>query len=112
MQVLYQDGSGNPGGSAWGGIKGGNGTGGLLILYGLNINNTYEILSKGTSVTQGGNRGGGSGGGSINIFYEQNYNNTGTIDTNGGTGGATGGIGSISIGNISNGTYVSTYANY
>lgn len=62
--------------------------------------------------------GGSSGGGSINIFYRTTYKNEGEINTDGGnangtkyTGGA-GGTGSISIGQIVNGTYVSTYTNY
>ena len=57
--------------------------------------------------------GGCSGGGSINIFYSDSYtkSDTAKITTNGGVetsgirGGA-GGTGSVTIGNISTGTFV------
>lgn len=65
--------------------------------------------------------GGGSGGGSINLFY-QSHIAKGIIQNNGGSGGGTsyyhghlhsagrpggtGGAGSITIGNISTGTFV------
>lgn len=60
------------------------------------------------------------GGGSVNIFYNNQYENTGTITANGGSAiageggnaGGAGGRGSVSVGNISTGTYVSTYKNY
>lgn len=69
-------------------------------------------------VMDGTTGGGGSGGGSINIFYNNNIRNTGTIQCNGGKGairyngpngygwGQNGGAGSITIGNISTGTFV------
>lgn len=110
--VTRQDGAGNPAGSSSGLYRGVNGTGGLLIIYSSSIENTSNIVSTGSSVTAGYHRGGGSGGGSINIFYKENYNNTGTINTAGGTGGATGGTGAISVGQIVNGMYTSTYKNY
>ncbi len=58
--------------------------------------------------------GGGSGGGSINLFYKSNITR-GSINSNGGTygtgesarrNGGYGGAGSITIGNISTGTFV------
>ena len=62
--------------------------------------------------------GGSSGGGSINIFYTNNVE-VGNIQTNGGeiakgskSKGGAGGNGSISVGQIVDETYVSTYTNY
>ena len=109
-------GAGNPGGT--------NGTGGTLIIYAQNFNNTGTITANGS---QGGesyrccSTGGGSGGGSINIFYNT-IQGKNTMYVNGGIGGirhntynnnnyngigGTGGTGTISIGSISTGTYVS-----
>lgn len=68
--------------------------------------------------------GGGSGAGSINIFYNSHGELPDTIgQAAGGDGGSpcsygssvrssAGGNGSISVGNISTGTYVSDYKNY
>ena len=56
--------------------------------------------------------GGSSGGGSINIFYRDQYMQNGNLDANGGTVGGNGGTGSISVGQIVDGSYVSTYKNY
>lgn len=114
-------GSGNPGGAGKnGGYKASDGTGGLLIIYGKSVIN-YKIISANGS--NGGNvplgatysGGGASGGGSINIFYKENFDK-GTITVTGGVGGhdsrkyansgGDGGLGTISIGNISSGTYV------
>ena len=111
-------GAGNPGGQA-GRTTASNGTGGLLIIYGNKIHNEGNIYADGskagsvvsnyTKYNRAG--GGGSGGGSINIFYKTTCTK-GTIIANGGIGGVasynggTGGSGSISIGNISTGTYV------
>lgn len=104
------------------GSKGSDGTGGLLIIYANNIINNSIIESNGSNGGTGyKNAGGGSsGGGSINIFYKDNYTeNNSSITVNGGiamcaTGykGGAGGTGSISIGQILNGTYTSTYTNY
>lgn len=116
-------GAGNPGGTDGNvGSKGSNGTGGLLIIYANNIINNSIIESNGSNGGTGyKNAGGGSsGGGSINIFYKDNYTeNNSSITVNGGiamcaTGykGGAGGTGSISIGQILNGTYTSTYTNY
>lgn len=95
-----------------------NGCGGLLIILSKSINNNGVISSegqKGENLSMGG---GSSGGGSINIFYKNDWDNNGNVNADGGkstgtsyTGGA-GGNGSISIGNISSGTYQSTYKNY
>lgn len=105
--------------------KGTDGTGGLLIIFGKNISNNGTISSNGS---KGGSAneacGGSSGGGSINIFYIENINQNGSTNVEGGasqevTGsktfegsGGAGGNGSISIGNISTGTYVNTFNNY
>ena len=116
-------GAGNPGGTDGNvGSKGSNGTGGLLIIYANNIINNSIIESNGSNGGTGyWNAGGGSsGGGSINIFYKDNYTeNNGSITADGGiamcaTGykGGAGGTGSISVGQILNGTYTSTYTNY
>lgn len=62
--------------------------------------------------------GGASGGGSINIFYKEAYENDGIINSEGGNeghsqnDGGAGGNGSISIGQLLNGTYTNTYTNY
>ena len=102
------------------------GTGGLLMIYSLSLDNKGTISSNGissstaTSFNKGNPYwyydqiclGGASGGGSINIFYSSLLNK-GTITANGGTiitggkfipGGA-GGNGTVSIGDISSGTY-------
>ncbi|MBD8922932.1 hypothetical protein EGR52_05840 [bacterium] len=96
-----------------------NGTGGLLIIYGNEIKNNQNILSKGIVGGYASWVGGGSsGGGSINLFYKNKYESLGILNANGGIpnggkwkGGA-GGTGSISIGQIIDGTYTSTYTNY
>ena len=57
--------------------------------------------------------GGGSGGGSINVFYSNSYTNSGTISASGDTSRTpVGATGSISVGQISDGTYVDTYHNW
>lgn len=107
-------GAGNPGGS----VSGKNGTGGLLIVYGKDIINNGAINANGSNGGIGENShynragGGASGGGSINIFYNETIIK-GNITANGGIGGnitnyvgGNGGSGSVSIGNISTGTYV------
>ena len=116
-------GAGNPGGTDGNdGSKGSNGTGGLLIIYANSLINNSNIEANGSNGGNGyKNAGGGSsGGGSINIFYKDNYTeNNGSITADGGiamcaTGykGGAGGTGSISVGQILNGTYTSTYTNY
>ena len=116
-------GAGNPGGTDGNdGSKGSNGTGGLLIIYANSLINNSNIEANGSNGGNGyWNAGGGSsGGGSINIFYKDNYTeNNGSITADGGiamcaTGykGGAGGTGSISVGQILNGTYTSTYTNY
>ena len=113
-------GAGNPGGLKWNSTgynysdRAANGTGGLLIIYANVINNYGSILSNGSNGgSSESNNGGSSGGGSINIFYKDTINN-GTINSNGGIygNGGSGGTGSISIGQIIDGTYKSTYTNY
>ena len=96
-----------------------NGTGGLLIIYANKVKNNCNILSQGIP---GGNSswvgGGSSGGGSINIFYKDKYENLGILNSNGGNPnggrwkGGPGGTGSISIGQLIDGTYTGTYTNY
>jgi len=103
--------------------KGSDGTGGLLIIYGNEVNNIGNIESKGSN---GGNTassnnnksvgGGASGGGSINIFYNTLYNNEGNIYVTGGTGGTkygtgkaggNGGAGTVTSGSLANHRYTS-----
>lgn len=96
--------------------KGETGTGGLLVIYANDFNNVGNIYSKGSRGTYL-NRvsGGSSGGGSINIFCKEKYIEGGEIQATGGsyqTCGSSGGDGSISVGNISTGTYENTYKNY
>lgn len=107
------DSDGGPGGTGngagWGTGNPENGTGGLLVIYANTVNNNSNILSNGSASSETTYRGGGSGGGSINIFYTQQYRNTGTINADGvdcGNGGA-GGNGSVTIGSIATGTFVS-----
>ena len=122
-------GAGNPGGKGlnWIGGDATNGTGGLLILVADNIENNNVIESKGSNGGRSNNNrnfeagGGSSGGGSINIFGKNNIKK-GTITTNGGIAtygydygnhyGGAGGTGSISIGQLADGTYTSIYTNY
>ena len=124
---LAGGGAGNPGGNGGQNDSGNaidgageNGTGGLLIIYSDNINNTGKIESngsKGTLYTM--ISGGSSGGGSINIFYKNNITCTGLIEAKGGKIkgsadeliGGNGGNGTISIGNINSGTYQSDTGN-
>lgn len=128
-------GAGNPGGKGYhstGGwnkiqnnsILGQNGTGGLMIIYSNEIYNAGIIESNGTNslpitaTAAKGSGGGASGGGSINIFVNSKIEGVENIRADGGTGGylttkgGAGGIGSISVGDISTGTYKSTYTNY
>ena len=123
---LAGGGAGNPGGTS-NQVRGSytfnpeNGTGGLLIIYANSFINNGSVTSNGSKggyIRPSGNGiagGGSSGGGSINIFYSKNYSNNGEIIANGVDGlegvdlnrsGGIGGNGSISIGNISTGTYV------
>ncbi len=122
-------GVGNPGGKSysWQDNKylmaddGKNGTGGLLTIYANYFNNNNNIESKGLdnrSLRQYVSAGGGaSGGGSINIFYN-NLISRGNLDSSGGsaighdTKGGAGGTGSITIGNISTGSFECDYKNY
>ena len=94
----------------------------MLIIYANSLINNSNIEANGSNGGNGyKNAGGGSsGGGSINIFYKDNYTeNNGSVTVDGGiamcpTGyqGGAGGTGSISVGQILNGTYTSTYTNY
>ena len=108
-------GAGNPGGiGGYNGtgnyteLSGGSGTGGLMILYTNKLNNLGNILSNGRSGGNGPAGGGSSGGGSINIFT-QNITDLGRKEARGGeganAGGGAGGNGTITIGNISTGTF-------
>lgn len=115
-------GAGNPGGkgtsgNGYTGNAGDNGTGGLMMLYADTINNNGSIVSNGSNGGYGFfHSGSGSGGGSINIFYKSNIERgiitanggvAGPIDSRGGhCQGGSGGNGSITIGNISTGTFV------
>ena len=118
-------GTGNPGGAGASHVsgdksnegnnsnyKGNDGTGGLLIIFGSSIINNGLISANGTDSVNCVPAGGASGAGSINIFYRGNYSSTGQINAFGGnynnsyTGGV-GGNGSITIGSIATGTFVS-----
>ncbi len=115
-------GAGNPGGTGMNynnvindsTYSGKNGTGGLLMLYSNTLNNNGVIEANGCKGGQATSKdlvasGGSSGAGSINIFYKDSYLNNGDIfatseaEFNGGAGGD----GSISVGSISTGSYVS-----
>lgn len=114
---------GNPGGFGSGGLngntiigqRGSSGTGGLIVLFATQFSNSKIIESNGSNGGYGNRAGGGgSGGGSINIFYKEQINK-GTVNANGGKGGDSagwkvyggdGGNGSITIGNISTGTFI------
>lgn len=117
-------GAGNPGGLGGTGAyansydcKGENGTGGLLIIYADKIQNLGEITSNGKSGGTGWSGGGSSGGGSVNVFYNTEINDQWKITANGGepaygsdSRGGAGGKGTISIGSISTGRYLSDIA--
>ena len=109
-------GAGNPGGvgkytyggkttgTAHGSYYGQTGTGGLLILYTDNLNNTGSIVSNGVSGGTGRVGGGSSGGGSVNIFA-RNVESEGTQAANGGvaagsTKGGAGGTGTVTFKNV------------
>ncbi|MCI9287308.1 MAG: hypothetical protein HFJ57_04995 [Clostridia bacterium] len=117
-------GAGNPGGhygAQNSGTNGGTGTGGLLVVYGTEILNNGVMSSNGSNGGKGHTSGGGgSGGGSINLFYKTDLEK-GTLTVSGGSSGSytgsnfwnsyrrnggAGGAGSITIGNISTGTFV------
>lgn len=91
------------------------GTGGLLVIRANLIKNNSNIFSKGSASAGASLTGGGSGGGSINIFYKSKFENIGTIDANGvpcpvgysSRRGGAGGNGTITIGSISTGDFVS-----
>ena len=68
------------------------GTGGLLVIFGSNIENNKTIESNGSNGDSGA---GGSGGGSINIFYKENYSNKNIIEANAGISRA--GKGTVTI---------------
>lgn len=111
---------GGPGGS---GMRNGsgnpsNGTGGLLIIKAKKIKNAGTLTARGVvagaiydAVTS---TAGSSGGGSINVFYEECENlDKSKISAKGGEkvagvtpAGGAGGEGTVTIGNISTGTFV------
>ena len=109
---------------------GGEGSGGLLVIYANELNNQGTISSNGSNGAgawcnlpgeyKGAVGGGGSGGGSINVFY-RTLSNIGTITANGGAGGdvqncidgnmgcingGAGGNGTVTLGNVSSGNFV------
>ncbi|MNQ18729.1 F5/8 type C domain protein [compost metagenome] len=86
-------GAGNPGGAGDNGnrsdgMPGGNGTGGLLIIYSKDLVNNGVISANGTA---GGNGyragGGGSGGGHVEIATPKTATKVGTIQVSGGAAG-------------------------
>lgn len=106
----YEGGAGNPAAAG-----GNSGTGGLLVIDAKKIINESSITSCGSN---GGlyrySMGGSSGGGSINIFYKEtcekgSLNANGGSRRSGGTGGTSGagGTGSITVGSIATGSFVS-----
>ena len=69
--------------------RGGNGTGGLLVLFSDEFCNKGSITSNGSAGGAGyRSGGGGSGGGSINIFYNTNTSTSASFTASGGAGGA------------------------
>ena len=89
-------GAGNPGGRGGPGSnnsidptmsKGGNGTGGLLVIYANEYENNGSLTATGSQGGYAQMGGGGSGGGSINLFIENDITNDGTVNINGGAGG-------------------------
>ncbi len=109
-------GAGNPGGIGYGdNIEIKNGTGGLLVIYCKELYNHSKISSNGSPGAIAVNStafsvdGGCSGGGSINIFTTSKTEYSGTIEANGGknNNGGAGGNGTINIGYIIDGNYVS-----
>ena len=119
--MVLEDGAGNPGGFGMKSMttyfnsifSGENGTGGLLIIYGENINNNNIIKSNGSNggkATSNDNiaSGGSSGAGSINIFYKDTIKGKENILVRGGkmNNGGAGGDGTVTIGKILNGTFV------
>lgn len=93
-----------------------NGTGGLLIIYASNVDNSNgTITANGVGINANigdVNKSGSSGGGSINIFYTKSVMN-GKLEANGGkNAGIHGGTGSITIGNIKEGNFICEYKNY
>ncbi len=120
-------GTGNPGGNGashesgktlnegnYDELKGNDGTGGLLIIYCNTFNNRELCCANGIDTTPKRlspeviePSGGASGGGSINIFYKAIVN-YGQFEANGGNSinyGGAGGNGTITIGNISTGSF-------
>lgn len=112
------NGAGNPVGT--GGDTGNkSGTGGLMVIYSNEFENNGSLEScgviAGIAYSFGG-FGGASGGGSINVF-SKSIIEIGTTKVNGGKTyeeyeGSWGGTGTVNIGNISSGSYVSEYKNY
>ena len=134
---LAGGGAGNKGGYGWNALNslngtiakdndamnGENGTGGLLVIYAHSIYNNGIVASngsKGGSVNTGDHNmnGGSSGGGAINIFYKNSFVGKDNCTAKGGEkvengygAGGAGGDGSITIGNISTGTFVENTEN-
>ncbi len=89
-------GGGNPGGlsnpGGWAVTHGGNGNGGLLLVYCgccLTIGTTGLVVCDGMpgGNATGGSGGGGSGGGVLCLFYGGELNSLGTLRANGGAAG-------------------------
>jgi len=110
-------GAGNPGGTGYinnavnSGMSGQTGTAGLLVIYTNSLTNTGSITSNGSTGGNNNNHaaGGSGGGGSVNIFYQGTYSNSGTITANGVgiSNGGVGGKGTVTIGSVSTGNFVS-----
>ena len=98
----YGGGAGNPGGSNYSSHYnkdsiGGNGTGGLLVIFANNLEQKGSLTAVGAaggnamSGSSGGveSAGGGSGGGCV-VLISDNFTITGSYNVNGGAGGITG----------------------
>ena len=110
-------GAGNPNGTNYGNASTNSGTGGLLIIYANTIIGNGNVTANGSqSDSKWAATGGGSGAGSINVFTNSIDENItlqadGIVGAGYGKGGA-GGTGTINVGSISSGDYISIYRNY
>lgn len=97
-------GAGNPVGASKLAVTGGNGTGGLLVIFCRTGIGNGRLISTGTSAPSAENvTGGSSGGGSVNVFFQKETNSmTWTTTVSGGAGGS----GTATIGSVATGRFV------